>query len=76
MNTEEKIKQLIEEIKPFLESDGGNIEFIKYENNYVYVKLSGTCENCEYIDYTLKDGVLNYLKEQIPEIEDIINMPL
>ena len=76
MNTSEKIKQLIDEITPFLNADGGNVEFVKYENNRVYVHLSGACENCNLIDYTLKDGLLNYLKEQIDEIEDVINVPI
>ena len=72
----DKIKQLIDEIAPFLVADGGNIEFIKYENKIVYVHLSGACENCNLIGYTLNDGILNYLKEQIPEIEDVINIPV
>ncbi len=76
MNTEEQIKKLIEEITPFLNADGGNVEFIKYENKIVYVRLSGACENCNLIDYTLKDGILNYLKEHIDEIEDVINVPV
>lgn len=75
-NNSDKIKQLIDEIAPFLHADGGIIEFVKYENNIVYVHLSGSCENCELIDYTLKDGILNYLKEQMPEIEDVINIPV
>ena len=76
MDTTEKIKELIQEIAPFLEADGGNIEFIKYEDNYVYVRLSGHCENCEMMDVTLKDGVLNYIKEQVPEVIDVINVPV
>ena len=76
MKTEDKIKELLKEIAPFLEADGGLIEFIKYEDHIVYIKLSGACQNCDYIDYTIKDGILNYLKEKIPEIEDVINVPL
>ena len=72
----DKIKQLIDEIAPFLAADGGKIEFIKYENKIVYVRLSGACENCNLIGYTLNDGILNYLKEQIPEIKDVINIPV
>ena len=41
-----KIKNLIEKIRPYLINDGGNIEFIKYEDNIVYVKLTGACDGC------------------------------
>jgi len=76
MTTEENIKALIDEISPFLEADGGKVEFIKYENNIVYVRLAGACENCNMVDYTLKDGILNYLQSKVPEIEDVINVPV
>ena len=57
MNEEQKIIEVIEKLKPFLIMDGGNLEYIKYENNIVYVKLSGACANCQMLDFTLKDGV-------------------
>ncbi len=75
-NTEEKIKKIIEDIKPFINDDGGDIEFIKYEDNYVFVKLFGACSNCEAIDATLNDNLLMFIKEEIPEVEGIINVGL
>ena len=71
-----KIKEELEDLKPFLNMDGGDIEFIKYEDNIVFVRLSGACANCGYQDYTLKDNILEYLQEDIPEIEGIINVEL
>ena len=71
-----KIKEELEDLKPFLNMDGGDIEFIKYEDNIVFVRLSGACANCGYQDYTLKDNILEYLQEEIPEIEGIINVEL
>ena len=75
-NTEEKIKMLIEEIRPYLNMDGGDIEFIKYEDKYVYVKLKGHCVECMGQDFTLKNSILGMLQNEIPEIEGIINVQL
>lgn len=73
---EEKIKSLIEEIRPYLNMDGGDIEFIKYEDKYVYVKLKGHCVECMNQDFTLKDYILGMLKNEVEEIEGIINVSL
>jgi Fe-S cluster biogenesis protein NfuA len=73
---EEKIKNLIEEIRPYLNMDGGDIEFIKYEDKYVYVKLRGNCSVCMDQDFTLKNYILDMLKNEVDEIEGIINVDL
>lgn len=73
---EEKIKELIDEIRPFLAGDGGDIEFIRYEDHYVYIKLSGACKNCLYQDGTISYGIEALLKSKIPEIEGVINVDL
>ena len=53
---EVKIRALIDKLRPFLISDGGNLEFVSYEDNIVYVKLLGACSHCPMMDVTLKDG--------------------
>ena len=73
---EAKIKELLEDLKPYLNQDGGDIEFIKYEENYVYVKLYGACQNCGYQDVTINDGLLSFFKSEIPEVEGVINVNL
>ena len=73
---EEKIKELIEDLRPLINQDGGDIEFIRYEDNYVYIKLSGACSHCFYQDDTLSFGIEAYLKNEIPEIEGVINVLL
>ena len=74
--TKNKIIELIEHMRPYLNMDGGDIEFIKYEDHYVYVKLTGACSNCLYQSDTLNSSLLEYFKSEIPEIEGIINIPL
>ena len=77
MNNKEielQIIALIDKIRPFLISDGGNIEFIKYENNIVYVSLSGACKDCAMIDITLKDGIEELIINEIPEVKEVINL--
>lgn len=76
MTNEEKIKELIEEMRPYINMDGGDIEFIKYEERYVYVKLKGHCADCAAQDDTLKNYILNMLQNEIEEIEGIINVTL
>lgn len=70
------IKNAIEEIKPYINADGGDIEFIKYENNYVYIHLSGACASCLGIDSTINNGIYIYLHERLNEIKGVINVPL
>ena len=69
---EDKIIELLDEIRPYLISDGGDIKFIKYEDNIVYIELQGACMNCQMVDLTINDGVASLLKENIPEIKDVI----
>ena len=72
--TEDKIKLLIERIRPYLINDGRDLKFIKYENNIVYVQLTGACEGCPIMDITLKDGIEEILKNEIPEIKEVKNL--
>lgn len=76
IDTIDKIKEMIESIRPYLQMDGGDVEFVKYEDNYIYVKMNGACTNCLMQDNTINDGMLQMFKEEIPEIEGIINVPI
>lgn len=71
---EEKIIDIINELRPFLINDGGDIEYVKYENNIVYIKMIGACSNCQMLDFTLKDGIECAIKEEIPEVKEVINI--
>ena len=70
------IKEIIDKIRPFLISDGGNIEFIKYEDNIVYVSLLGACAGCAMIDITLKDGIEELIINEIPEVKEVVNVDI
>ena len=74
MTEEQKIIEIIDKLRPFLITDGGNIEFIKYENNIVYIKMMGACSNCQMLDLTLKDGIEAAIKEEVPEVIQVINV--
>lgn len=71
-----QVKELLDDIRPFLNMEGGDIEFIKLEDDYVYVKLIGACVMCGYQDVTLKDNILAYIQEDMKEIKGIINVEL
>lgn len=73
---EEKILALVEKMRPYLNMDGGDIEFIKYEDGYVYIKLTGACANCGFQDDTINDGLLEMFKSEIPEIKGVINVSI
>lgn len=72
--TELKIIALLDKIRPFLISDGGNLEFVKYEDNIVYVRLTGACKDCAMIDITLKDGIEELIINEIPEVKEVVNV--
>ncbi len=69
-----RIKAIIDKVRPFLISDGGNLEFIKYEDNIVYVKLTGACQDCPMLDVTLKDGIEELIINEIPEVKEVKNI--
>ncbi|HOK40273.1 MAG TPA: NifU family protein [bacterium] len=69
---EDKIKTYInEEIAPYLQADGGNIEFVSFEKGVVKVKLQGACHGCPGAMMTLKFGVEQRLREEFPEVKSV-----
>lgn len=74
MSIENKIIEVLNKIKPFLNDDGGDLEFIKFEDGIVYVKLLGACEGCAMADNTIKDMVEYTLTFEIPEVKEVRNI--
>ena len=68
-----KIIEVLDTIKPYLYADGGDLEFVKYEDGYVYIKLLGMCQGCSLADVTIENGIFESLKQEIPEIKGVIN---
>jgi Fe-S cluster biogenesis protein NfuA len=67
----EKVKKAIEEIRPNLQADGGDIELVDVEGGVVKVKLKGACAGCPMSTMTVKWGVENFLKKKIPEVAKV-----
>ena len=61
-------------MRPFLLNDGGDLEYIKYEDNIVYIKLKGACQGCPMMDITIKEGIEQLLVNEIPEIKEVRNV--
>lgn len=69
------VEKALEEIRPFLVSDGGDIALVSIENdNLVKVKLLGACVSCSVNRMTLKSGVEMTIKKYAPQIEQVINI--
>lgn len=72
--TIDKIKDILNTLRPYLNMDGGDVEFIKYENKIVYIKLTGACAACMFSDETIKNGIFETITTDIPEVEGVINI--
>jgi Fe-S cluster biogenesis protein NfuA len=70
---EENVKNAIEDIRPSLQADGGDIEFVSIgEDGKVLVRLTGACGGCPMATMTLKQGVEKYLKKVVPEVTEVV----
>lgn len=78
MTTEEirmNVERALDEIRPFLESDGGNISLVEVEDDkHVKVRLEGACVGCSVNQMTLKAGVETTIKKYVPQIETVVNV--
>jgi len=78
MNSEEiklNVEKALEEIRPFLNSDGGDITLISIEDNkIVNVRLEGACGDCNLSFSTMKAGVETTIKKYVPQIEQVVNI--
>ncbi|MDR1930035.1 MAG: NifU family protein [Treponema sp.] len=72
---EEKIKSAIDNVRPSLQADGGDVEFVSISGDgKVSVKLTGACGSCPMATMTLKNGIENYLKKEVPEVTEVVGV--
>jgi len=62
------VRNILTKIRPYLQHDGGDVEFVKFADGIVYVKMLGACVGCSSIDLTLKDGIEAILLEDVPGV--------
>lgn len=74
MDIENKIKEILDKIKPLLNNDGGDIEFVKFEDGIVYVRLLGSCSDCPMSDNTIEDIIEYTLTFELPEVKKVVNI--
>ena len=68
------IENALEEIRPFLKNDGGDISLVSVEKDIVKVKFEGACSTCTVNQMTLKSGVEMIIKKHVPEIQKVISV--
>ena len=67
----ERVEKALQEVKPNLQADGGNIELVDVEGNVAKVRLTGACVGCPMSQMTLQWGVEQFLKKKVPEIQRV-----
>ncbi len=73
-NTEKQVKSLLKKIRPYLQRDGGDLEFLKLENGVVYIRLLGACVGCGSQDDTIKLGIEAMLVDNVPGVIEVRNV--
>jgi Fe-S cluster biogenesis protein NfuA len=76
-NLNERVTAVIGRIRPFIQADGGDIELVSIEESSgkVAIRFKGACRGCPSAAMTLKMGVERHLKEQVPEINEVVSVP-
>jgi Fe-S cluster biogenesis protein NfuA len=71
----ERVQEALDQIRPKLQADGGDVELVDVEQGIVKVRLQGSCKGCPMSQLTLKMGIEKYLREQIPEVTEVQAVP-
>ena len=72
---EDQVKAALDNVRPSLQADGGDVEFVSLDSDgTVSVKLTGACGSCPMSQMTLKMGIENYLKKEIPEVSSVVGV--
>lgn len=68
----QKIETVLESLRPAIRLDGGDAVFVKYEDNIVYIRFMGACVHCPISSITLKMGIEESIKQEIPEVIEVV----
>ena len=69
---EKRVKNILEQVRPYLQADGGDVKFVELTDDMVVmVELTGACGSCPYSTMTLKNGIESVMKKSIPEIKAV-----
>ena len=71
---EKQVIEVLNRVRPYLQRDGGDVKYMKYEDGIVYVEMLGACVGCSALDSTLKDGIEAILLEGVPGIIGVENV--
>jgi Fe-S cluster biogenesis protein NfuA len=72
---EEQVKAALENVRPSLQADGGDVEFVSLDDEgTVSVKLTGACGHCPMSQMTLKMGIESYLKKEVPQVKAVVGI--
>ncbi|HQO18183.1 MAG TPA: NifU family protein [Candidatus Cloacimonas sp.] len=75
MIEKEKIESVLNKVRPSIQADGGDVELINIrEDNVIEVRLKGTCNGCPMATLTLKAGIERLIKEEVPEVVEVISV--
>jgi Fe-S cluster biogenesis protein NfuA len=69
--TPDNVEQVLDELRPYLMADGGNVELVEIDGPIVKLRLQGACGSCPSSTMTLKMGIERRLREMIPEIAEV-----
>jgi len=72
--TQENVETVLDELRPFLQADGGDVEVVEIDGPIVKVRLQGACGSCPSSTMTLKMGIERKLREAIPEVSEVIQV--
>lgn len=68
----DNVEEVLKQIRPSLQADGGDVELVEVNQGIVKVRLKGACGSCPMATMTLKNGVERLLKEKLPEIKEVV----
>ncbi len=72
--TKDNVEKVLDELRPFLMADGGNVEIVEIDGPIVKVRLQGACGSCPSSTMTLKMGIERKLQEMIPEVSEVVQV--